>query len=212
METKKMDFYELFYIFIFGCLFGYVVEVIWSFYKLHMFINHTALIIGPFNIVYGISAMVFSVFLNKYRNCNVMKLFLLSFIVGTILEYILSYSMEQIAGFVAWNYSNYMFNINGRVCLRYSMFWGLLGLLWIKYFCPFLQKIIEGFNRKIATIFMYLLIVFLIVDAFFTFQAVNRAKEYERGIPPRNEYEQYLDDHYGVDYLNNMYNNRWGKK
>ena len=68
MEEKKMSFYELFYIFIFGCVFGYVVEVLWSFYRHHIFINHTALVIGPFDIVYGISAMVLSLTLYKYRN------------------------------------------------------------------------------------------------------------------------------------------------
>ena len=212
MEEKRLGFYELFYIFIIGCLFGYVVEVAWSYYRFQVFINHTALIIGPFNVVYGIAAMVYSFLLYKYRNDNAMKLFLLSFVIGTILEYILSYSMEKMGGFVAWNYSKYMFNINGRVCLRYSMFWGLLGVIWIKYFYPFIRKIIAGFNRKFATIFMYFLIVFLLMDTFFTFEAINRAKDSEKGIPPSNEYEQYLDDHYGVDYLNNMYNNRWGKK
>ncbi len=212
MEEKKMSFYELFYIFIFGCVFGYVVEVLWSFYRHHIFINHTALVIGPFDIVYGISAMVLSLTLYKYRNGNFFKLLFKAFIIGTVLEYLFSLTMEKISGFVAWDYSNYFLNINGRVCLRYSIFWGLLGVLWIKYVYPMVESFISKFNKVKASYLMYFLIVFMIFDVFLTFDAVDRAKEFEKGNPPRSRYEEYLDNHFGVEYLDNMYNNRWGKK
>ena len=81
MKEKDIAFYELFYIFLFGCVFGYIIEVLWSFYRHHIFINHTALIIGPFNVVYGVAAVVFSFILYKYRNEKTIKLFLLSFVV-----------------------------------------------------------------------------------------------------------------------------------
>ena len=212
MEEKRLGFYELFYIFIFGCIIGYAVEVAWSFYRHGIFINHTALVLGPFDIVYGISAMVLSLFLYKYRDENVLKVYLLSFLIGMLLEYFFSLAMERISGFVAWDYSRYFLNINGRVCLKYSLFWGLLGVVWIKYIYPFVQNIINQFNKRFASYLMYFLIVFMLFDAFLTFNAVNRAREYERGIPPSNRYEEYLDDYFGIVYLDNMYNYRWGKK
>lgn len=212
MEEKKMSFYDMFYIFIFGCLFGYVVEVIWSFFRHHIFINHTALVIGPFDIVYGISAVVLSLVLYKYRNDHFIKVFFMSFVVGMVLEYIFSFAMEKISGFVAWDYSKYFLNINGRVCLRYSIFWGLLGVIWIKYVYPNVMKIINKFNKNFATNIMYFLLVFIFFDVLLTFKAVDRAKEFEKGIPPSNRYEEYLDNYFGVEYLDNMYNYRWGKK
>ena len=212
MKEKKLYFYELFYIFLIGCLFGYVVEVIWSFYRHHIFINHSALVIGPFNIVYGISAMVFSVLLYRHKDSNIFKLFGMSFVIGTVMEYILSFTMEKMGGFVAWDYSKYFLNINGRVCLRYSIFWGLLGVLWIKLLYPYVKKFIDRFNVSFAKYTMYFLIVFLLFDTFLTFQAIDRAKAYEKGIPPQNKYEEFLDKHYGSDFLDNMYNYRWGKR
>ena len=212
MEKRKLGFFEYFYIFLMGCLFGYVVEVLWSFYRHHIFINHTALVVGPFNIVYGISAVVLSMFLKKYRNDNVIKLFFVSFVMGTVLEYALSFTMEKMAGFVAWDYSKYFLNINGRVCLKYSIFWGILGIAWIKYIYPLTIKIIDNFDKKKAVYFMNFLIVFLLADGFLTLQAIDRAKEYEKGIPPGSKYEEYLDNYFGVDYLDNMYNYRWNKR
>ena len=212
MEEKKLGFYELFYIFIAGCLFGYVIEVLWSFYRHHIFINHTALVIGPFNVVYGVSALTLSYILNKYRKENIFKLFIISFVIGTILEYTLSLVMEKMGGFVAWYYSRYFLNINGRVCLKYSIYWGILGVIWIKYIHPLVLRVIKSFNPKKAKTIMNFLIVFLLADTFLTFQAIDRAKEYERGIPPESKYEEYLDKYYGIEYLNNMYNYRWNKK
>lgn len=211
-KNSKISFYELFYIFLFGCLFGYIVEVIWSFYRFRVFINHTALVIGPFNLVYGISAAVLSIILNKHKNDNLLKLFIISFIAGSVIEYSLSYAMEKMAGFVAWNYKRYMFNINGRICLKYSIFWGILGVIWIKLIYPYVIRLISKIPNKTGEIIKNILIVFLLIDGLLTLQAVDRAHAYEKGIPPSSKYEEYLDEHYGVDYLNNMYNNRWNKK
>ena len=58
---------------------------------------------------------------------------------------------------------------------------------------------------------MKFLIIFLIFDTFLTFSAVNRGKDFERGLPPANRYEEFLDNTFGVSYLNNMYNNRWNR-
>ena len=59
---------------------------------------------------------------------------------------------------------------------------------------------------------IYVLTVFLILDFALTRCAVHRAKEFERGLPPSNKFEEFLDDNFGLSYLNNMYNNRWNKK
>lgn len=212
MEKDNLKFYDIFYIFIFGCLFGWLVEGIWSYFKRNMFINHSALVIGPFNVVYGIGAVVLSLMLYKIKDTNVFRIFITSFITGSILEYILSFLMEYILGFVAWNYSKKFLNINGRICLAYSIFWGILGIFWIKVIYPELKSFINKTNHQIGTKIMKALIVFLIFDTFLTFAAVNRGKEFEQGIPAGNKFEERLDKYFGIDYLNNMYNLRWNKK
>ncbi len=212
MKKKIMGFYELFYIFLFGCLFGYMIELLWSLYRRGIIINHTALVVGPFNIVYGFAAVFFVVFLYKYRNDNIIKLFVIVFIVGSLLEYLLSFSMEKLVGFVAWNYKKYFLNINGRICLKYSILWGILGVIWIRYICPVVIDFIRGFNRKKGEIIKNIIIVFLVFDSILTLQAINRAKDYEKGITPSNKYEELLDRFFGMDYLNNMFNYRWNKK
>lgn len=206
---KKLNFYNLFYIFIIASVFGYVIEFLWTFFKKGVLINHSAVVIGPFNFAYGICAIMLTILLNKYRDSSYLKIFLLSFIYGSILEYIMSLGMELVIGFSAWDYSKKFMNINGRIALMYSIFWGILGVLWIKFIYPWIVKLIEKINIKVGKIIIVCLSIFLFFDVVLTFSAINRAKEEQKGILPSNKYEEFLDNTFNKDYLKNMFNNNW---
>lgn len=212
MKKNELTFYDLFYIFIIGCAVGWIVEGFWSLIKKNLIINHSALVIGPFNIVYGIGAVALTIMLHKLKDASVIKIFFSSFITGSVLEYIMSFLMEYFLGFVAWNYQYKPFNLNGRICLSYSIFWGILGIFWIKIVYPKIKKLLNKCDKKTGLIFMKILIIFLSIDILLTIGAIIRGKNYEKNIPPANQIEIYLDKYFGVDYLNNMFNNRWNKK
>ncbi|HAB65786.1 MAG TPA: hypothetical protein DCE23_00315 [Firmicutes bacterium] len=212
MKKEKISFNDKFYIFLFGCLLGWVVEGIWTFLKKGVLINHSALVIGPFNIVYGIGALVLSVTLHKLQDKSNITIFATSFVAGTALEYILSYLMEMMFGFTAWSYKSKPFNIHGRVCLPYSIFWGILGLLWLKLIHKRLMNFLKKIDKKESNKFITIMIIFLTFNVMLTIGAINRGKAYEQGIAPRNKTEIMYDKYFGVDYLNNMFNNRWNKK
>lgn len=202
--------YNLFWIFIVGCVVGWIIEGIYTFICHGLIINHSALVIGPFNVAYGLSACLLSALLVKYQNDNYIKIFLVGFLGGTVLEYIMSWGMELVLGFTAWDYSKHFLNINGRVCFTYSVFWGILAIFWIKLIYPCLIKLINKFNYHKGKKVMIGLIVFLIFDLLLTISAIYRARELEKNIPPRNWYESFLDKTFNKEYLKNMYNNSWG--
>ncbi len=212
MIKEKISFHDMFYTFLFGCFMGWIVEGIWTLLKKGLFLNHSALVIGPFNIIYGIGAVVLTLVLFRVKQKRNFEIFVLSFFTGTILEYIVSFIMEHTLGFVAWNYSMKPFNINGRVCLPYSLFWGFLGILWIKIIYPKVKKLIDRLDKKESIKFMKITLIFLAFDTLLTFGAIARGKAYEEGLPPNNKVEEVLDKYFGVEYLNNMFNNRWNRK
>lgn len=213
MKKKYLrNFYYLFWIFIFGCFVGWVVEGVFSFLKYGVFINHSAVVLGPFNMAYGFSACLLSALLFKYKDESYLKIFFIGFIGGTILEYIMSWGMELVLGFTAWDYSSQFLNINGRVCLTYSLFWGFLAIFWIKFFYPYMISFIQKFDYSRGKKVMIFLLAFLVFDILLTLNAIDRARELERGISPKNSYDAFLDRTFNQRYLKNMYNNNWGGK
>ena len=204
--------YNLFWIFIFGCVGGWIVEGVFSFVRYGLIINHSAVVIGPFNMAYGLSACLLSALLVKYKDSSFFKIFWIGFLGGTILEYIMSWGMELVLGFSAWDYSSKFLNINGRVCLTYSIFWGLLAIVWIKVIYPFMIKFIKKIDFELGKKMMVFLIVFLLFDVLLTVSAIDRVREVEQGIPPSKHYERFLDNTFNQKYLKNMYNNSWGGK
>lgn len=202
-------FYNMFYLFIIGSVLGYIVEFFWTLLRKGVFINHSAVVLGPFNFAYGFCAVVLTLLLYKFKNDSVIKIFCLSFIGGSILEYIMSFGMELILGFTAWDYSNYFLNINGRICFLFSLFWGILGVIWIKLLYPKIEKQLQKIEEEKSKIIVTSLVTFLILDTLLTFSAIARARSLDKGIPPSNGYETFLDNTFNKDYLKNMFNNNW---
>ena len=208
MEKEK-NVYYLFWIFIIGCIVGYVVEGIFSLIKWKEFINHSAVVIGPFNAAYGLGALLLSAILYKLKDDKIWKIFIIGFVGGSILEYIMSLGMELVLGFTAWDYSIKPLNINGRICARYSLFWGALGVIWIKYIYPWLIKFIDKMDYKVGKKIAIWLSIFLFFDVILTGVAIKRAKQKEKGIEAKYKYEEILDKTFNKEYLKNMYNDSW---
>ena len=204
---KKL--YKLLYIFIISSICGYFIELIWTFLTKGIFINHSAVVIGPFNFAYGICGIVLTLLLYRFKDESYLKIFILSFIGGSILEYIMSWGMELVLGFTAWDYSDKFLNINGRICLSFSIFWGLLGILWIKILYPPIEKLLERIPPNIYKTVAICLFIFIILDILLTISCVNRARAADQGIPPNNSYESFLDNTFNSKYLKNMFNNNW---
>ena len=121
----------------------------------------------------------------------------------------MSWGMEFVLGFSAWDYSNMFLNINGRVCLVMSCLWGILGIVWIKNIYPIFEKLINKVPEILGKKALIILSIFLVLDLCLTVSAVIRAKRCEKGIEPSNSYEKFLDKTFNRDYLYNMFNNSW---
>lgn len=202
---KKLTFYQLFWIFLIGCVCGWFIEGVYDFFRVGRIFNHSSLIYGPIGGAYGIGAILITLFLHKFEQSSYPKIFFVSFIIGTIAEYIMSWGMELVLGFTAWNYSHLFLNINGRVCLLLSLFWGILGIVWIKWIFPLLNKMIDMIPTKVGNITMYILIGFLAIDIFISYAAVTRQKERFRLQEPTNWFDHFLDEHYTDAFLEKVF-------
>lgn len=168
-ETKKLVHKIIWYIIIFSII-GLLIETIFCYLTTGIIESRKGLIWGPFCPVYGVGATILIILLEKYKN-NPIKLFIIGSILGNIIEYILSYILEAIYGIKFWDYSYVDLNLNGRICIRYSIFWGVLSVLLINGIKPYIDKIINKIpNTKQINISI---IILLIIDCIATVWAIN---------------------------------------
>lgn len=59
-------------------------------------------------------------------------------------------------------------NINGRICLIFAVFWGLLALLLMRFLNPHIEKLIDKMPKKWFNITTIALTVFLLIDLLVT--------------------------------------------
>jgi hypothetical protein len=114
-----------------------------------------------------------SVFLLPYVD-NPFALFFLAMLVCTVLEYVASFVMEKLFGTVFWDYSDRPLNLQGRVCLQYTLYWGFLGLLLIYVLDPATARLIESMPLPAAAYLLAVLITLTVLSAILTLLAFHR--------------------------------------
>ena len=200
-------FYKYVYIFLVCCVVGFTVETLWCLIKNGYIESRKSLVYGPLSVAYGMGGVLLTAVLSKFTDSSLWKVFIISFLVGTVAEYICSLGQEIVFGSVAWDYSHLPLNINGRVCLLYSLFWGVLGIAWVKLIMPLTDKFIAFVPMNLSHILVWAFIVFFVFDAGLSAVAALRWNERKEGLEPSNRMEIFLDMHFPDERMKKIYAN-----
>ena len=116
-------FYKLFWIFLIGCIAGVIVETLWCLFTTHHIESITALVIGPFNPIYGFGAVLMTLIYIILKNKNNFVIFITCSILGGLFESLCSYIQELLFGTVSWYYESDSLGILGqRTSIVYCLF------------------------------------------------------------------------------------------
>lgn len=140
------DFFYLFYMFFIYAFIGWIYESTYVSIKKRMWVNR-GFFNGPVIPIYGFGALIFYMVLWPYRD-NKALTFFGGAVLATVLEYITSWLMEAVFHTKWWDYSNYRFNIHGRVCLQASILWGFLSVVMLNVIHPKIDHLINKIPRK----------------------------------------------------------------
>lgn len=153
--------------FIIYSIIGFIIETIFGILTKGVLESRKSFIIGPFCSIYGLGAVIMILALQKFKKNNY-TLFFGGFLVGSIIEYVVSLIGEAIFHVVWWDYSDMAFNINGRICVAFSMFWGILAIYLITHFNPKVDKFLEKFSYKQLKKAVIIIMIFLMIDMVIT--------------------------------------------
>ncbi len=197
-----LNFYKLFWVFFICCFLGVVIETLFCWAATGHISQRTGLVWGPFNLIYGVGAALLTVCLYSFIGKSDRWIFVGGAVIGGAFEYFCSWLQETVTGTVSWDYSDYMFNLNGRINLLYCLFWGVLGLVWVKELFPRLNGFIERkVSRVYGVVLTWALVVFMLADSLVSGAAVVRQSQRRAGLPAVHAWQQTLDERFPDERL-----------
>lgn len=156
------NIYYLFLCFTIYAFLGWVLETIYATIKKGYFINR-GFLNGPFCPIYGFGTVFLIIFLKPFMN-NIFMLFIFSAILTSLLEYFTGYLLETLFHSSWWDYNNRKYNIKGRVCLEFSIYWGLLSIFILRIIHPAIDFIIRWIPSTIGIWIFSALLAYFIAD------------------------------------------------
>lgn len=158
-----MEVVDYLYMFFFYAIFGYVWEVIWVSLNEKKLTNR-GFVYGPILPIYGFGAVFITLFVDKAISRfsdSLIVIFTSGLVIATFLELVSGATIEKIFKVRYWDYSKRFMNFKGLICLRSSMFFGVMSILMVRHtniFIYNLQKQIQ--HSKFAFVIYVLTAVF----------------------------------------------------
>ncbi len=168
---------ELLWLFFIYSFLGWVLETIAAATKNKRFVNR-GLVNAPFCILYGLSTVFITVF---SRDLDGIWLYIGSFIIATLFEWIAGHLIEKVYHERWWDYSHMKWNVDGYISLPMSALWGLLAYIAVKWGNLLLLKLFHFIPDIAGSILVWILFSLLVLDVAATLIILSgRSKKIER--------------------------------
>ena len=217
---KNFSIWRLIAYFIIYSVLGFIIETAFGLITKGVIESRQSFLYGPFCAIYGVGAVVMILSLSYFKDNN-NRLFWGGFIVGSIVEYIVSLIGEMIFHVKWWDYSSMPLNINGRICVYFSIFWGLLGIYLISYINPKIDRLINYTKRKFSSKYIkpieITITIFLLFDFLITVYALKNfyiRTVVEQNIDVKNKdaiaekYEEIYANNNKANFINKYFGNK----
>ena len=178
-EEKKLKInydknYELTSIILFFFTFsiaGWLWEVALYLFRDGILVNRGTFY-GPWLPIYGTGCTVI-ILLTKFKKFrkilkNPIATFNIVMIICSIIEYFTSWYIEVTSGLKYWDYTGIFMNINGRICLECSLFFGIGGCICLYFAAPFLERHFQKIKNNIKISICIILLLAFTGDAMYS--------------------------------------------
>ncbi len=176
---------EIFVLTTFFIIYSFIGWVLESTYKsvLQKKLINSGFLAGPFCPIYGFGALIMYLSLKDVSD-NIIVLFTYGIVVLSVFEYVVGLFLEIVFRTKYWDYSSKKFNIQGRVCLQNSIYWGILGVIFMKIIHPGVEEIIRAIPAKYLVIAISIGGAYIITDTITTIIKVikinTKLKDFEK--------------------------------
>lgn len=149
------------YFFIYAFI-GWVLESVYKSLLQKKIIN-SGFLEGPICPIYGYGALIMYLSLRNVTD-NIIVLFLFGLVILSLFEYVVGLFLEIVFKTKYWDYSERKFNIQGRVCLLNSTYWGILGIVFMKGIHPLVEDLVKAIPKNYVKIFAITAFILMVID------------------------------------------------
>lgn len=167
-------FMYYFLIFIIYSILGWLMETCLCSFKQKKIVNR-GFLIGPYCPIYGWGALIIILTLTKYKN-DPFVIFGMALLICSILEYFTSWLMEKFFNARWWDYSTQKFNLEGRICLKNSILFGLGGVLVLLVFQPIIENLLSYVPRSFIFFISSFILIIYIIDNICSFVIIKKMR------------------------------------
>ncbi len=163
------EYPNVFLFFAFYSFLGWVLETAFAGVKHRKFVNR-GFLNGFFCPIYGFGAVLVilsddlvQTFVHNAK-LSVLISIVLAVILVTALEYITGLILERIFHCKWWDYSDHAANLKGYICLKYSLLWGILALVLLRFFHPYVCALVDALPAPIRIYSVPALLAYFAAD------------------------------------------------
>jgi len=186
--------YLISWLFVCYSLIGVVVEGVFFWTQERVLESRIGLLYLPLRPLYGVGGLGYAVLLRGLAAQPVL-VFVLGALVATVVEYLASLLGEKVFAAVSWDYSDKRFNWHGRVCLQYSVAWGLLALVALYLVAQPAQSLLRTPAGRTGEIVLTVVLASVLLSAVITCAALARTRTRVVALRARAAGEAAADGH-----------------
>ena len=201
MKKTKESNWMYVWLFVIGAFIGFILETLFYYFKNGIWINKQGLLYGPFKPIYGFGLILIVLVLKNYQDKKLWQKLLVGILIGSSFEYFGSLFQEYVFGTSTWNYSNFNYNISGRIYLPYCLAWGIIAVISIDILYPFIKKTLSKINEKVYYTLSIILTIFMIGNITLTALASIRYSARANNKEANNIVFKTIDKLYPDEYM-----------
>ena len=179
---EKIEIYIM--LFAIYSVIGWIMEITLGFIEKRKFVNR-GFLIGPYCPIYGFGGVAITILLRNFMITIDAVSLVDSIWISTIvimcicgiLEYITSYVMEKLFHARWWDYNNFKFNINGRICLETLIPFTIIGQIILRYASPAFINILSNIPEIWLHILTGAFLVIFITDISISYNIIRSFKK-----------------------------------
>lgn len=172
MKYIKKEWPLLVWCFLVFSFFGWLYELGWELRLGHGFVNKNDFN-GFYLPIYGFGGllMIFSLKDIMKKKVRIWKIsitpiavFIAAMIISTVVEYVVSCVIEDLYNIRLWDYSTTPYNLNGRIALKNSVIFGIMGVFAMYVVMPIINWFLNKRGRRFAKISAVTILALIALD------------------------------------------------